>query len=98
MIDLFSLKAYTDGVDVNELRLVHHTLAGGGPGWGLMRAGEGRLTGWLALETDDRAEAVKIIEEVGLAPYRDLDGTDSQRDVIMSLQPGSERAVSEPPL
>jgi hypothetical protein len=97
-IDLFELRAYTAGVDIDDLRLVHLPAAGGGPDWGLMRTDGGRLTRWLSLDAEDRGDAVRIIEAVGLMPLRDEAPAGDEQDVVVTLQPGSEKTPDETPV
>jgi hypothetical protein len=97
-IDLFDLRAYTDGVEIDEFRLVHLTVAGGGPDWGLMRNDGIRLSHWLSLGAESKEDALGMIEAVGLMPLREEQPVGDEQDVIIVLQPGSARAADEPPV
>jgi len=98
-IDLFELRDYTEAADIDDLRLVHITEAGGGPGWGLMRRAGAGLDHWLSLEASSEDDAVKIIEAVGLRPAGDdrSSGSDEQ-DAVFILEPGSEETPHETPI
>lgn len=96
-IDLFELRAYTEGVDVGDLRLVHRS--DGSPGWGLMRLRDGRLTDYRSVEAEDRGDAIRIIEAVGLMPLgEEVPADEGGSDIILTLQPGSEETPDETPV
>jgi hypothetical protein len=97
-IDLFDLRAYTEEVGVDDLRLVHITGSGGGPAWGLMRRTRSGLDRWLALEAGTNDEAVRIIEAVGLMPLREERVDGDEEDAVFVLQPGSEHSPDETPV
>ena len=88
-VDLFELKAYTEDIGIDDLRLVHITEAGGGPGWGLMRRDGAGLDRWLALEAGSKDDAVRVIEAVGLMPLGEEPPVSGEQDVVLVLQPGS---------
>jgi hypothetical protein len=97
-IDLFELRAYTEDVGIDDLRLVHLTESGGGPAWGLMRRNGTELDRWLPLEAASKDDAVRIIEAVGLMP-RDEEGVDGgEQDGVFTLQAGSEHTPDETPV
>src|SRR5579862_2390955 len=96
-VDLFELKAYTEDIGIDDLRLVHITEAGGGPAWGLMRRVGAVLDGWLSLEAGSKDDAVRVIEAVGLKPLGEEPSLSDEQDAILVLQPGSEQVTGRPP-
>jgi len=97
-IDLFELKAYTEDIGVDDLRLVHITEAGGGPAWGLMRRDGAALDRWLSLEAGSKDDAVRVIEAVGLMPLGEEPSLSGEQDAVLVLQPGSEHAPDTTPV
>ena len=96
-VDLFSLKSFTEGVDLEELALVHLTHGRGH--WVLERRVGSQVHGRLDLDAADRDDAVRIIEAVGLAPDAALgDSGAEDRDEAFSIQPGSEETPDETPV
>jgi hypothetical protein len=97
-VDLFELKAYTEDIGVDDLRLVHITEEGGGPAWGLMRRNGAVLDRWLSLEAGSKEDAVLVIEAVGLMPLGEEPPVSGEQDAIFVLQPGSEHAPDPTPV
>ena len=93
-----SCARYTEGVGIDDLRLVHLTESGGGPAWGLMRRNGKELDRWLPLEAASKDDAVRIIEAVGLMPLDEEGVDDAEQDAVFTLQPGSEHTPDETPV
>ena len=88
-VDLLALREYVEASELDDLRLVHHTVEGDGPGWGLARRQGDTLADWLDLGTDSRDEAAEVIGTVGLAPLEPEEPTDDGvHDAVIRLGAG----------